>query len=85
MCVCVCVCVFIGIVDVPLHVHEDTIYQLKKKIASLTEERDFIIFENKRLWSDNEQLRIQLSAVPIKEEGTVGVAHLHCHLLTSFV
>ena len=77
MCVCVCARAWIGIVDVPLHVQEDTIYHLKQEIASLTEERDFIIFENKRLRSENEQLRIQLSAVPIKEDGTVGVTHLY--------
>ena len=65
---------------------EDTIYHLKQEIASFTEERHHIIFENIRLRSENEQLRSQLLAImPIKEEGTVCVARLHCQLLTSFV
>ena len=78
MCVCVCVCVWTGIGDVRLHVHGDTIYHLKQEIASLREKRDIIIFENKELRSEIEQIKSQLLAVPIKEEGTVGVAHLLC-------
>ena len=80
-------CVLIGIDNVPLSVQEDTIkfYQLKQEIASLREERDIIIFENKELKSEIEQIKSQLLAVPTEEEGTVGVAHLHCHLRTSFV
>ena len=78
-------CVLIGIDNVPLSVQEDTIYQLKQEIASLGEERDIISFENKELKSEIEQIKSQLLAVPTEEEGTVGVARLHCHLRTSFV
>ena len=39
------------------------------------------LIEIKReLTTENKQLRSQLLSVPIKDEGTVGVAHLNCHL-----
>ena len=78
LCVCVCVCVYFG-TGMPLHSQDETIYQLKQEIASVRKEKDIIIFE---LQSKIKQLKSQLLAVPIKEEGAVGVAHLHCHLLT---
>ena len=76
----------IGIGVVPLHVQLRYYLSLILEIAmldSLIRERDIIISENKKLKSENEQLRIQLLTMPIKEKGTVGVTHLHCHLLVN--
>ena len=83
MCVCVCVVAEIG--DVLLRSPDESTYQLKQEIASLREERDIIIHENKELRSENERIKSQLLTMTIKEKGTFSVAHLHCYLLTCFV